>query len=252
MSALEKNILYMLLAQLKDDDPIDKRYYQIDFKELEQRLGKKLAIPALVKAAEGLVCRVYTIHKEEGGILCTSLISSVKNMPEQNSIRLGVSSMVRPYLFSLKKNATEYELDKALKLKSKYAKRLYEMLSQHKEQGKMCITVDALKYRLALKEPKTGQEKYTTWSMFSKQVLQGPQRELAQHTDISFSYTAKKSGRKFTELEFYIRRNPNLPEEAYSNMSLLIERQGRAAGVQTSHLENSPAHALRRGRHSVQ
>jgi len=41
MSALEKNIFYMLLAELKDDDPIDKKYYKIAFFELEKRFGKK-------------------------------------------------------------------------------------------------------------------------------------------------------------------------------------------------------------------
>lgn len=61
---------------------------------------------------------------------------------------------------------TAFQLAMALRLTSKYAKRMYEMLSQHKEQGTIEISVEALKYRLALKDPKTGKEQYDPWSMF--------------------------------------------------------------------------------------
>jgi plasmid replication initiation protein len=208
MSALEKNIFYMLLAQLRDDDPESKRYYKINFQELEEKFGKKIAISELVKAAQGLVFRVYTIKKENGGELDTSLVSSVENMPEENCIELGVSSMARPYLLALKKDYTEFQLDNALKLKSKYSKRMYEMLSQHKNAGKLIISVEELKYRFALIDPKTGADKYPGWHMFAEQILEHPQKELTEHTDITFTYTPKKTSRKFTHIEFNIFSSP--------------------------------------------
>jgi plasmid replication initiation protein len=204
ISALEKNIIYMLLAQLKDEDPPEKAYYDIDFGALEQRLDQKISIKSLVKAAEALVFRVYTIQKEDGGILYTSLISSVQNLPKHNIVQVGVSSMAKPYLLALKHNYTEFQLDMALRLKSKYAKRMYEMLSQHREKGTMEISVEELKYRLALKDPKTEKELYEPWSMFKEHVLTGPQEELSKHTDIRFTYTALKTGRKYTDLVFKI------------------------------------------------
>ena len=208
ITALEKDILYMLLAQIKDEDPEDKKYYKISFFELEQRFGKKLTMPALIEAAEGLVFRAYTIKKEDGGVLLTSLISSVTNLPEENSIQLGVGSMVRPYLLALKKDYTEFQLDTALRLKSKYSKRMYEMLSQHKKQGKFIISVEELKYRLALIDPKTGEEKYPGWRMFADQILERPQKELNEQTDITFTYIPIKKSRKYTDIEFTILPNP--------------------------------------------
>ena len=103
--------------------------------------------------------------------------------------------MAKPYLFALKRNYTEFQLDMALRLKSKYSKRMYEMLSQHREQGVMQISVEELKYRLALKDPKTGKEQYEPWSMFQEHVLTVPQEELEAHTDIRFTYTARKTGK---------------------------------------------------------
>jgi plasmid replication initiation protein len=208
MSPLEKNILYMLLGELKDDDPEDKRYYKLDLKALEKRCGsKKITVPELIKAAEGLVFRVYTIIKENGGILLTSLISSVINIPEENCIEVGVGSMVRPYLFALKKDYTEFELDTALRLKTKYSKRMYEMLSQHKKEGKFLISVEKLKYRLALIDAKTGKDKYPGWRMFAHHILERPQKELNEQTDISFTYNLQKTGRKYTDIEFTITPN---------------------------------------------
>ncbi len=206
MSALEKNIFYMLLAELKDDDPEEKSYYMISFSELQKRVEKKITIPDLVKAAEGLVLRSYTIKKANGGVLLTSLVSSVKNIPEEDSIRLGVSSMARPYLLALKKDYTEFELDTALKLTSKYSKRMYEMLSQHKEKGEFTLSVEELKYRLAIIDPKTGYDKYPAWTMFEKQILEIPHKELNNHADITFTYTLIKTGRRYTGIEFHIKK----------------------------------------------
>ena len=206
MSPLEKNIIYMMLAQLRDDDPPEKLYYDIDFGELERRLDQKISIPELVKAAEALVFRVYTIRKERGGLLYTSLVGSVHNLPDKNVVQLGISYRAKPYLLALKHNYTEFQLDMALRLKSKYSKRMYEMLSQYREEGVMGISVEELKYRLALKDLKTGKEQYKPWAMFKKHVLTVPQEELQEHTDISFTYILEKTARKYTGVTFYIEQ----------------------------------------------
>ena len=89
-----------------------------------------------------------------------------------------------------------------MSLRSKYSKRLYEMLRQHKEKGMFEITVDELKYRFSLKDDKTKKETYPTWTLFKKQVLDIPQSELEVLADITFTYEAKKTGRRFTHLTF--------------------------------------------------
>jgi plasmid replication initiation protein len=204
MSALEKNIFYMLLAQLKEDDPPEKAYYRISFDELESRLGRKIPVSELIKASQNLVLKPYTIQKETGGVFYASLVSSMANLPKENAIQLGVGSMIRPYLFDLKRNYTEFELDMALQLRSKYSKRMYEMLSQHKVAGGFVISVEELKWRFALKDPKTGKEKYSSWSTFKEQILETPQKELTEKADITFTYQVTKTGKKYTHLHFNI------------------------------------------------
>lgn len=207
MSALEKNIFYMLLAELRDNDPENKRHYKINFYELEKKLERKIFISELIKAAESLVSRIYTIKKQSGGELDIVLISSVKNLPEENSIQLGISSMARPYLLALKKDYTEFELDTALRLKTKYSKRMYELLSEHKKEGLFSISVEELKYRLAIIDLKTRKDKYAGWRMFADQVLERPKKELDASADITFTYKLKKTGRKYTDIKFTIFPN---------------------------------------------
>lgn len=93
----------------------------------------------------------------------------------------------------------------ALNLPSKYAKRMYEMLSQFKDTGMMQITVEELKKRLGLIDLETGKERYKDFAWFKRYVLDIAQKELAEHTDISSTYTAKKTGKKYTHLEFQIK-----------------------------------------------
>lgn len=122
----------------------------------------------------------------------------------KKEIRIRISQKLLPYLINLKKDYTQFQLEATLSLKSKYAKRLYEMLSHYKDQGIMKITIEELKHRLALKDLKTGKEQYKPWSMFKKHVLTIPQEELKAYTDISFTYILEKTARKYTGVTFYI------------------------------------------------
>ena len=107
----------------------------------------------------------------------------------------------------LEKINTKFTLDMDSKLRSKYSKRMYEFLSQYKKQGNFTISVEELKGRLSLIDVKTGVEKYLGWHMFADHILERPQKELNEHTDIFFSYMPKKTNRSFTHIEFNIFPN---------------------------------------------
>lgn len=107
----------------------------------------------------------------------------------------------------LEKSYTEFTLDMASKLKGKYSKRMYQFLNEHKKEGTLTISVEELKHRLALIDSNTGVEKYLGWRMFAEQILERPQKELNEHSDISFSYMPKKTSRSFTHIKFNVFPN---------------------------------------------
>lgn len=202
MSATEQNIVCMLLAQLKQDDPLNK-IYPIYVKDIEEITTRKVDYQKVRKSARKLLSRIYTFQ-DRGDTLEVCMISSVRYIHGAGIIKVGISSEVRPYLFDLKKCFTTYGFRMFMSLKSKYAKRIYKMLSQFRSTGIMYISVDELKSRLYLLDRKTGKEQYQQWSTFTAKVLKVAQQEVAEYTDIHFSYEAKKTGRKFTDLVFKI------------------------------------------------
>jgi hypothetical protein len=106
LSDLEKDVFYMVLDQLRDDDPDEKRY-RINLDALEQRSGKKATMPELEKAAKGLLYRVYKVKEEEAGksyLKQFSLVTAIyMGHLEEHSIGLEISFKARPYLLALKK-----------------------------------------------------------------------------------------------------------------------------------------------------
>ena len=214
MSATEQNIFCMVLRQIKQEDAsnrvyhISDRVYHISVKDLEAATGKKLDYSNISLATKKLIARVCTIRRNNGNVLDVGMISDAEYVKGTGVVEIGISPKIRPFLFDMKKHFTKYRFHMFMALRSKYAKRLYKMLSQFKHTGIMRITVEELKSRLKLIDRKTNQEKYVEWSMFVKKVLEVSKRELMANTDIHFTYTARKTGRKYTDLEFHIQHIP--------------------------------------------
>ena len=118
-----------------------------------------------------------------------------------------LSKEISTFFFDLKKNFTQFHLKVALSLKSKYAKRIYEMLCQYKNTGVLRMSLLELRKRLNLIDSETGKRKYTKHGLFREKVLEVAKKELTQKSDITFSYQTTKTGKKYTHLCFKIKDN---------------------------------------------
>lgn len=232
MSAAEKNITYMLLSQIEENDPVD-RVYHISINEMEEFTGRQLNHKQLDASTDKLLSRVYHITEPEG-LLKVCMMSSTRYVKGSGRIAIRIDPEIRPYLFSLKSNFTQIGFYVVMTLKSKYAKRIYEMLSQFRNQKAMYVSVEELRTRLGLTD------KYLSWTNFVDKVLSVAEQELKEHGDIYFTYTAKKEGRKFTHLTFNIRRAAKLPacipaalKEGHSGLSRAYERLVGKFGLST-------------------
>lgn len=216
MSALEKNIMYMVMAQLGKNDPVD-RYYKIVARDLMERTSKEIRYAEFKEATSRLREREITILRDNGNVLQIGLISSAEYIQGAGVIEIGLDPKIRPYIFELKENFTSFELNMALSLHSKFSKRLYEMLAQFRSTGVLRVSVLELKERLKLIDTKTGQEQYEKWSAFEKYVIKVAQKELEKHTDITFEYKLKKTGKRFTDIVFQIKQKAVSTEGALNH-----------------------------------
>lgn len=217
MGAWEKNIVYMLLSQLKEQEA-SKKMYTVRIKDLQERVGSNINHVQVSQATTKLLRRMlYTSYGKEKE-LSFNLLTSGEYQKGQGTIELELSQEAKTFLFALKNNFTLFRLKVALNLKSKYAKRLYEMLSQYKDTGVFRVSMEELKARLFLREPQTGKEKYPKYGLFRAKVLDVAQKELNEKAEISFSYEAKKTGQKYTQLIFTIRKKKDTLQD--NQMSL--------------------------------
>jgi plasmid replication initiation protein len=133
--------------------------------------------------------------------------------PEVNILKLKLSDSLKPFFLQLKNQFTQYSLELTLSLKSKYSKRIYEILKCELYHGKLFIEIDALKRKLEC-------ENYKTWQDFKVKVIEIAQREINEYSDLTFTYSVTRCKRKFTHIEFVIK-------EKHAYTTALVAAQNR-------------------------
>jgi plasmid replication initiation protein len=190
MTEVEKNLLYMVVASVRPEDPPTK-LYQVSVKEMAQVCGsKELMLEAYKQATEKLISRVFSTTLENGDILQASFIASALYKKGKGIIEIELSQKVRPYYVDLHSKFTKIQLAAAISLNSVYAKRIYELLCMYKNMPDKTFLRDLkdLKTMLGIINSKTGKDSYSNWSRFEKAVLQVAMKEINGNTDLSFNY----------------------------------------------------------------
>lgn len=202
-SACQLDVLFMLLASLKEDDDPSK-VYNIRVRDIELITGRKWNYQQLKDGNEGLMSRVFEVQEAEG-LAQVVLFSKVKYLDGTGSFDMKINQDARPYFFELKNNFTLLELKSVLGCTSKHAKRLYSLACQWRGTGGHTYNLGEFKEMLGLKDPKGKEsEQYTKVSMFKKQVLDIAKKQINENTDIIFDYELLKTrGRSFDTIKLF-------------------------------------------------
>jgi plasmid replication initiation protein len=221
MTACEMDILFCLLNEIREDE--SRNFYQLKVKEIELLTGRQWNYQQCRESTFRLAERVFEVINENGNLLQFSLVSTAEYKMGEGIIELEVSPKVIPYLYELKKNYTAFRLLASLRFTSKYAKRFYLYCSRWKDVGSFTTTIDELKIKLKLKDPKRKKEKYVQVRQFVDKALEVAVQEINEVSELMVQYTLIKEGRKYTKVRFNIERKKDVAEEA-----LVDERQLRA------------------------
>ncbi|NEU70926.1 replication initiation protein [Spirosoma agri] len=203
MTALQKNIFYMVQSQLGADDPTGMEYV-VRVKDIMGLTNIKNPYDDLKIATETMMQKILTI-KVPDGYLQVAPFSSVQYNTKQGTIAISIDAKLRPFLFNLDSRFTTYGLQDALNVSGKYTKRLYEMLSQWKHLGLMKITVQELKSRLKLYDIHTEIEQYPNWDGFRRRILLPAIGEINTKTDLSVTLYTERVNRKVAILKWTIK-----------------------------------------------
>ena len=120
---------------------------------------------------------------------------------EEGKVTLGFSPWVIPYLTNLSKQFTNLKLSQVANLKSIYAIRLLEFVTQFKATGKLIIELDRFKDRLGIKN------EYKRFTNLRMRVIEPAVKELQEKSNLAIKWKPIKLGKTIKQLEFIFKKS---------------------------------------------
>ena len=155
---------------------------------------------AMTKLFERYVV-ISDTHPETGKPRITKVrwVSRASYIDGAGAIQIRFATDMIPFITRLETEFTRYRLEKIGNLSSTHAVRLYELLVQYLSLGKREIEISWLKNTLQVAE------EYPRIDNFKSRVIDSSVKQINTHTDITTSYTQRKTGRTVTHLNFKIQ-----------------------------------------------
>lgn len=198
LSLAEQRLVLSVISQIEPEDE-EFNTYSINVSDFVELAGvrNKNAYGQMKKITDSLQTKLIIINKGDSELRAT-WFSTAEYFKGKGYVEVEISPKLKPYLLKLKERFTTYKLKTVMQLKSIYSIRIYELLKQYEKIGKRVFVVDELKEKLGV------ERKYKLYGDFKKKILQVAEKELAEKTDIYFSFKEIKEGRKVTFIEFSI------------------------------------------------
>lgn len=198
---LEMKIVYLMARQIKPGDDAFQTYH-LNIREFQRdcNLSGNSLHEYMVKVIKRLMGKVIEVRDENNNVELFPLVTYSKHRSQEGTIALTFVPQMQPHLLDLKERFTSFYDANVLALNSQYSMRIYELLKQYETIGKRKITVDRLRHILML------EDKYESYNLFKRKVIEKARKDLDKHCDIGFTYQEFKTGRKITSIEFKIHK----------------------------------------------
>ena len=205
-----------LIIYLSKINPLDESTRTVKFKlsSFQKIMGfGKLNTKQLKQSTDALQSiKVSVPRNTKNGYESIVLFSRCLVDKDSNGewfVEMSASVESMQYMFNLNKEYVKYQLWNILDLKSKHQFRMYEILKQYENKGKIEITIEKLRALLGIKD--NGYQRFTH---LRERVLEPCQKALKEKTDIYFDFEKGKSGtgREWRTIIFTI--HPNIAKKA--------------------------------------
>ena len=204
MQQLRFFAIYLSRINARDESTRRVRFPLADFQKI-MGLGR-LNIANLKAATDGLLCQIVHLPTKNGGYKSFQLFKECTVDKAQDGewfVEIDAHDKALPMFFDFKEKYFTYDVGNVLRLGSSNQMRMYEILKQRQTlRQPVIIQLQELRELLGLDD-----DKYTRYQDFRVRILDKAQKELAEQTDIKFTYEPVKKGRKIAALAFNIQRN---------------------------------------------
>ena len=231
----EQRLVVYMLSMIRRDDQ-DFKPYQISIRDLANLFGgeRNDLYERFDQATDGLMNKIIRwLNPEDKNLsLKVAWCSSAGVHKGKGLVYLNFDPQLKPFLLALKGNFTIWgEVRAVIGLKNHYSLRTYQLLKYNEGMAQVdgrretIIELDWFKAYLA-----TPQGSYINFSHFKAKVLEPVKKDIAAKTDIKFTYTVIKSGRKVAKLKFEWKDNkgfkqmvlPGITEEGKSSLEDIL------------------------------
>jgi len=208
-SAQEQKIVLYLISKIKPEDD-NFKLYDFEIKEfcricgIDERSGKNYADMknTIKKLADKSIWVTLNENKDE---TLLRWIEKPYIRKKTGTIQIRLDRDMKPFLLQLKEQFTQYHLLYTLAMKGRYSIRLYELLKSYEYRTRYKFDIDDFKSKI-------GAEKYERHADFKRFVLLPALKEINTFGDITVTYSFAKTGKKITEIEFFIKLKKELDE----------------------------------------
>ena len=198
--ACQLDILFCCMGQIHDTDS-ETKLYVIHASEIEHMTGRAWNYQQFREATEQMGSRMFEIRAEKSYTQFW-LFQRVHYVLGEGRIEIMFTMDSIALLKELKNNFTTFELQSALRMTSKYAKRIYQLCSQWKDLGQSRkFLILEFKHNIGLVDAK-GNEDYKQVYDFKKRVLDVAVKQINEHSDLRISYEMEGEGRRKKPLKY--------------------------------------------------
>ncbi|MBC8059631.1 MAG: replication initiation protein [Clostridiaceae bacterium] len=215
LSLQEHRITYILTTKIEKNDE-EFKPYRFSSKEITNILkNHKFTMAELIKTIDSLRNKELVIRKESS-VLTTKWLSSAEYF-DDGTMELCFDTKLKPYLLQLKDKFTSLDFDNAIKFKSTYSIRMYELLKQYKAIGERVLEIEDLREKFCI-----GENEYERYNDFKRKIIIQAQNEINKNTEISFDYEEIKKGKKIVAIKFKINSKSSEKEMLKNGESVAL------------------------------
>lgn len=206
MSVPAKRVMLMLLGQIHPGQQDISKKISIQASDYSEKTGIVLhqSYSDIKNGCKELMKTIITTrHQKEKSTEYCVLVSWMKYHDSEGWLEATFTPWIAPYLHSLTRMGyTTIAVDEALKFKSFYTIRLYELLMQFKKTNERHIKLESLRQMFQIEKTK-----YARFADLRKWVLEPSIKEIESKTNWDIAWQPIKIGRKITSISFVFESN---------------------------------------------
>lgn len=209
---LEHRIVASLIAQIEREQESFETQ-RVSLRKIMERAGvesteifrqAKEICDRLVEKGVG----VCTYDDQKGRIYTAyTLFRKCRYIEQEGVIEAQFEEEMRPFLLQLKNRFTMYSLNFFLRLPSRHSMRIYELLKMREDLGAMRISVEEFRETLGL------ENSYEYFTDLKRHVIEKARKQIAEFTDIEFTYKVERDGRTAERLRFFVQKTEEEEED---------------------------------------